>query len=57
MGWAAPYNFFLNRAMGALQIPTGTYHRSESGEEDSIVLNQTTIDALFDQKKNSYLLV
>ena len=42
---------FLNRAMGALQIPIGTYHRSESGEEGSIVLNQATRDDMFDQRK------
>ena len=42
---------FLNRAMGALQIPIGTYHRSESGKEGSIVLNQASRDNSFDQKK------
>ena len=50
MGWAVSYNF-LNRAMGALQIPIGTYHRSESGKEGSIVLNQATRDDMFDQRK------
>ena len=42
---------FLNRTMGALQISTGTYHRSESGKKGSIVLNQATRDNLFDQTK------
>ncbi len=28
--------------MGELQIPIRTYHRSESGKEGSIVLNQAT---------------
>ncbi len=37
--------------MGALQISTGTYHRSESGKKGSIVLNQATRDNLFDQTK------
>ena len=37
--------------MGALQIPIGTYHRSESGKEGSIVLNQATRDNSFDQSK------
>ena len=37
--------------MGALQIPIGTYHRSESGKEGSIVLNQATRDDMFDQRK------
>ena len=50
--WDEPYHvIYLNRAMGALQIPTGTYHRSESGEEGSIVLNQAIRDERFDQKK------
>ena len=37
--------------MGALQIPTGTYHRSESGQEGSIVLNQATRNGIFNPKK------
>ena len=37
--------------MGALKIPIGTYHRSESGKEGSIVLNQATRDDAFDQTK------
>ena len=37
--------------MGALQIPIGTYHRSESGKAGSIVLNQATRDNAFDQTK------
>ena len=37
--------------MGALQIPIGTYHRSESGKEGSIVLNQANRDNAFDQTK------
>ena len=37
--------------MGALEIPIGTYHRSESGKKGSIVLNQSTRDKNFDQKK------
>ena len=50
--WDEPHHvIFLNRAMGALQIPIGTYHRSESGKEGSIVLNQATRDDMFDQRK------
>ncbi len=37
--------------MGALQIPVGTYHRSVSGKEGSIVLNQAIRDSDFDPSK------
>ena len=37
--------------MGALEIPIGTYHRSISGKEGSIVLNQPIRDKFFDSKK------
>ena len=37
--------------MGALQIPIRTYHRSDSGKEGSIVLNQATRDNSFDKAK------
>ena len=30
----------MNRASGALVIPRGTFHRSESGKDGSIVINQ-----------------
>ena len=47
--WDEPHHvIFLNRAMGGLQIPIGTYHRSESGTEGSIVLNQATRDDKFE---------
>ena len=50
--WDEPHHvIFLNRQMGALKIPIGTYHRSESGHEGSIVLNQATRDTDFDPKK------
>ena len=50
--WDEPHHvIFLKRAMGALQIPIGTFHRSESGKEGSIVLNQATRDNAFDQTK------
>ena len=42
---------FLTRAMGALQIPIDTYHRSQSNKERSIVLNQPTRDEIFDPKQ------
>ena len=37
----------LERAMGALAIPVGTYHRSISSEEGSLVLNQSIRDNAF----------
>ena len=50
--WDEPHNvIYLNRYMGALEIPIGTYHRSISGKEGSIVLNQTIRDKFFDPKK------
>tara|TARA_B100000214_G_scaffold361956_1_gene325924 strand:+ start:1509 stop:1982 length:474 start_codon:yes stop_codon:yes gene_type:complete len=40
--WKYPYHIVhLNRASGALMIPKGTYHRSQSGEGGSIVINQS----------------
>ena len=55
--WDEPHHvIFLNRAMGALQIPIGTYHRSESGKEGSIVLNQATEMICLIKEKNSHLL-
>ena len=37
--WYEPHHvIFLNRAMGALQIPIGTYHRSELGKEEQIII-------------------
>ena len=40
--WKYPYHIVhLNRASGALLIPKGTYHRSVSGENGSIVINQS----------------
>ena len=39
--WKYPYHIVhLNRASGALIIPKNTFHRSMSGEEGSIVINQ-----------------
>ena len=39
--WKYPYHIVhLNRASGALVIPKKTYHRSVSGENGSIVINQ-----------------
>ena len=47
--WDEPHHvIFLNRSMGALEIPIGTYHRSISGKEGSIVLNQPKRDKFFD---------
>ena len=50
--WDEPHHvIFLNRSMGALEIPIGTYHRSISGKEGSIVLNQPKRDEFFDPAK------
>ena len=39
--WKYPYHLVnLTRQSGALLIPRGTFHRSQSGEEGSIVINQ-----------------
>lgn len=40
-GWEQPHHVVhLERAMGALELPIDTYHRSVSGPEGSLVLNQ-----------------
>ena len=50
--WDEPHHvIYLNRSMGALKIPIGTYHRSISGKEGSIVLNQPKRDKFFDPAK------
>jgi len=50
--WDEPHHvIYLNRYMGALEIPIGTYHRSISGKEGSIVLNQPKRDKFFDPAK------
>ena len=50
--WDEPHHvIYLNRSMGALEIPIGTYHRSISGKEGSIVLNQPERDKFFDPAK------
>ena len=50
--WDEPHHvIYLNRSMGALEIPIGTYHRSISGKEGSIVLNQPKRDKFFDPSK------
>ena len=47
--WEEPHHvIYLNQRMGALKIPMGTYHRSVSGTEGSIVLNQAVRDRDFD---------
>ena len=39
--WKCPYHIVhLNRQSGALFIPRGTFHRSTSGQNGSIVINQ-----------------
>ena len=39
--WKCPYHIVrLDRSHGALFIPRGTFHRSVSGEEGSIIINQ-----------------
>ncbi len=50
--WDEPHHvIYLNQKMGALQIPIDTYHRSVSGKEGSIVLNQAVRDSQFDPNK------
>ncbi len=50
--WNEPHHvIFLNQKMGALQVPKGTYHRSVSGTEGSMVLNQSVRDIHFDPSK------
>ena len=50
--WDEPHHvIYLNREMGALEIPIGTYHRSISGKEGSVVLNQPIRDKFFDPTK------
>ena len=40
--WKYPYHIVhLNRASGALMIPKMTYHRSQSGDKGSIVINHS----------------
>ena len=47
--WSTPYHIVeLNRDSGALIIPKGTYHRSISGANGSIVINQAVRDKDFD---------
>ena len=46
--WKYPYHIVhLNRSSGALIIPRGTWHRSTSGDDGSIVINQAIRDDLF----------
>jgi hypothetical protein len=46
--WRYPYHIvYLNRSSGALVIPKMTYHRSYSGEQGSIVINQAIRDDEF----------
>ncbi len=50
--WDEPHHvIYLNQKMGALQIPVGTYHRSISGPDGSMVLNQAVRDSNFDASK------
>ena len=50
--WRYPYHIVhLNRQSGALVIPRNTYHRSISGEDGSIVINQAKRYDGFDASK------
>ena len=50
--WDEPHHvIFLNRSMGALEIPLGNYNRSISRKEGSIVLNQSKREKYFDPAK------
>ena len=53
--WKYPYHIVhLNRASGALVIPRGTFHRSVSGEDGSIVINQAKRYDGFDPSAEFY---
>ena len=50
--WKYPYHIVhLNRSSGALVIPTNTFHRSISGKEGSIVINQSSRSEGFEHDK------
>ena len=50
--WKYPYHIVhLNRSSGALVIPTNTFHRSISGKEGSIVINQSSRTEGFEHDK------
>ena len=52
LSWKFPYHIVhLNRQSGALIIPPQTFHRSVSGEDGSIVINQAIRDDEFDPEK------
>ena len=47
--WKFPYHIVhLNRTSGALVVPKKTFHRSMSGDDGSIVINQAIRDDVFD---------
>jgi len=53
--WKYPYHIVhLNRTSGALVIPRGTFHRSVSGENGSIVINQAKRYDGFDPSAEFY---
>ena len=53
--WKCPYHIIhLNRQSGALFIPRGTFHRSVSGEDGSIVINQAKRYDGFDPSAEFY---
>ena len=53
--WKCPYHIVrLDRSHGALFIPRGTFHRSVSGEEGSIIINQAHRYEGFDASAEFY---
>ena len=53
--WRFPYHIVhLNVHSGALIIPRGTFHRSQSGEKGSIVINQAKRYEGFDASAEFY---
>ena len=53
--WKCPYHIVrLDRSHGALFIPRGTFHRSVSGEDGSIVINQAHRYEGFDASAEFY---
>ena len=53
--WKCPYHIVrLDRSHGALFIPRGTFHRSVSGEDGSILINQAHRYEGFDASAEFY---
>ena len=50
--WTNPHWYvFLDDSCGALQIPPGTFHRSYSGKDGSVILNHAIRESGYDESK------